>query len=104
MLFVLIGSHTAETCPTSNSKTRELLLKGAPEMPNLAKRLGVNIIAGPLVNREHETIVVVESARAEAVDQFIAESGLSQWNKVRVLPSLMLQDGLKEVERTKPIF
>ena len=104
MHFVLLASHTPETCPTSNSKTREVLLKGAPEMPDLARRLGVKIIAGPLVNREHLVVLVAEAAKVEAIDQFISESGMAQWNSVRVLPSLTMEEGLKEVAAMKPIF
>jgi uncharacterized protein with GYD domain len=104
MHYVLLATHTPETCPTSNSKTRELLLRRAPEMPDLARKAGVKIVAGPLVNREHVTVVVVEAAKVEALDQFISESGLSQWNSVRVLPSLMLEEAIKEVESIKPIF
>jgi hypothetical protein len=104
MKYVLIGSHSADNCPTSNAKTRELLLKSAPEIPNIAKKHGLNILAGPLVNREHETIVVVESNNSEAVDKFIVESRLHQWNKVRVLPSQLLQDSMNELSETTPLF
>lgn len=104
MHYVLLATHTPETCPTSNSKTRELLLRRAPEMPDLARKVGVKIVAGPLVNREHVTVIVVEAAKGEALDQFISESGLAQWNSVRVMPSLMLEEAMKEVESVKPIF
>jgi hypothetical protein len=79
-------------------------MKGAGEMPNIAKRLAVKIVAGPLVNREHLSVVIVESDKAESVDSFISESGLAQWNRVRVLPSKPLADGMKEMEHQKTIF
>lgn len=104
MHFVLLASHAAEICPTANAKTRELLLKRAPEMPALAARLGVKIVAGPFVSREHISVVVVEAAKAEAVDQFISESGMAQWNSVRILPSLSMEEGMREVQALKPIF
>lgn len=104
MHYVLLASHGAEICPTSNAKTRDLLLRRAPEIPALAKRLGVNLVAGPFVSREHISVVVVEAAKAEAVDQFISESGLAQWNSVRVLPSLTMEEGMKEINSLKPIF
>lgn len=104
MHYVLLASHGPEICPTANAKTREMVLKRTPEIPALAKRLGVNLVAGPFVCREHLSVVVVESAKAEAVDQFISESGLAQWNSVRVLPSLTLEEGMKEMNAMKPIF
>jgi hypothetical protein len=104
MYYVLLASHTPDVCPTSNAKMKEMLLKRGPEIPDLARRLGVKIIAGPLVNREHLAVVVVETAKAETLDQFISESGLAQWNRVRVLPSQTLEEGMKEVVASKSIF
>jgi hypothetical protein len=102
--FVLLAEHTAEVCPTSNSKTRELLLQTAPQIPGIAEKNGVRILAGPFVNREHTTVVIVEADKADEVDRFIQETRLSQWNQVRVLPSLPMEEGLKEVQEQTPIF
>jgi hypothetical protein len=44
--FVLLGEHTAEVCPTSNAKTRDLMLEIGPEVPSIAEKAGVNIVAG----------------------------------------------------------
>ncbi len=104
MHFVLLGVHNAEVCPTSNATTRELLLKTAPEVPAIAERTGVKIVAGPYVNREHTTVVVVEAEKAENVDQFLVETRLHQWNTMRVLPSLPLEEGLKDVRDGTPLF
>lgn len=76
----------------------------APEIPNYAKQAGVKIVAGPFVSREHLSVVVLESDRMEAVDQFIMQSGLEQWNSVRVLPSLTMQEGMSEMNKTKTIY
>jgi len=102
--FVLLGVHNAEVCPTSNATTRDLLLKTAPEVPAIAERTGVKIVAGPYVNREHTTVMVVEADRAENIDQFLVQTRLHQWNTMRVLPSLPLEEGLKDVQEGTPLF
>jgi hypothetical protein len=104
MLFVLMAEHTAEVCPLSNATTKDLLLQIAPEIPNIAQRNGVTIVAGPFVNREHLVISVVEADRADSVDQFLHEARLAQWNSVRVLPSLSMAEGLKEIQESTSIF
>ena len=68
----------------------DLLLKIAPDLPHLAQQAGVDIVAGPFVNREHTVVVVVRSDTAENVDRFLTEARLPQWNSVRVLPSLTI--------------
>lgn len=104
MHYVIIGEHSAEVCPTSNGKTKALLLEMAPQMPKIAEQHGVNIVAGPFVNREHSTVVIVESDKAESVDAFLVQSRLPQWNRVRVIPSMHLQEGMKDVEEGVSLF
>jgi hypothetical protein len=104
MHFVLLGVHSAETCPTSNSKTRDLMLQTAPKVPAIAEQTGVNIVAGPYVNREHMTVAVVEADTAEAVDQFILETRLHQWNAMRVIPSKTMEEGMKDVQERESLF
>lgn len=104
MHFVLFGVHNAEVCPTSNAKTRGLLLKTAPQVPAIAERTGVTIVAGPYVNREHTTVVILKAETAESVDRFLVETRLPQWNTMRILPSLPLQEGLQEVEEGESLF
>jgi hypothetical protein len=104
MHFVLLGVHSAEVCPTSNAKTRDLMLKLAPEVPATAERTGVNLVAGPFVNREHTMVAVVESDRAENVDRFLVEMRLHQWNQIRILPSLPIEEGMKDVQEGTPLF
>ncbi len=104
MHFVLLATHDPDVCPTANATTRDLMLKTAPEMPNLAQKAGVSIVAGPFVNREHTIVAVVQSEKAENVDRFLMEARLPHWNRVRVLPSLTMEEALVEVEAQTPIF
>ena len=104
MHFVVLASHSPEICPTSNAKTKELLLELAPQIPGIAKEHGVNIVAGPFVNREHTVVVIVETDRADDLDDFLVDSRLAQWNQVRILPSRSLQEGLTEIQEGTSLF
>jgi hypothetical protein len=104
MLYVVLAQHAAEVCPTSNSKTRAAVEKTMPEMPKLAQKHGLKILAGPTVSHEHLTVIVAEAPKMESLHEFIADSGLAQWNQVRVVPSMTVEDGLKDVDRMKLIY
>ena len=104
MHFVPLAEHTAEVCPMSNAKTRDLMLGLGPQIPGIAESSGVKIVAGPYVNREHIVASVVEAETADAVDRFIVDSKLGQWNSVRVLPSLPIEQGMQELQAQTPIF
>ena len=104
MHYVIIGEHSAEVCPTSNAKTKALLLEMAPQIPKIAEQNEVTIVAGPFVNREHTTVVIVESDKAESVDTFLVQARLPQWNRVRVIPSMHIQEGIRDVAEGTSLF
>ena len=104
MHFVLLADHNAEVCPTSNATTRKSVLQIGQEIPNIADKAGVRIVAGPYVNHEHLTVAVVEAESAENVDTFLVETRLPQWNTIRILPSTPLPEAIKQVEEQPPLF
>lgn len=104
MHYVLLANHNAEVCPTSHAKTRELMLQMGPEIPKIAQKVGVTIVAGPFVNREHTIVSVVETDKAENVDRFLVESRLPQWNTVRILPSLTIEQAMQEIQQETAVF
>jgi hypothetical protein len=104
MHFVLLATHNAEVCPLSNSKTRDLMLETAPQIPSIAERNGVTMVAGPYVSDEHLVVTVVEADKADSVHQFLSDTTLSQWNTVRVVPSLTIEEGMKELQGSTSIF
>jgi hypothetical protein len=96
-LYFIKLTHAPEQCPSANTKVREIVIKGMPEIPRLAEKLGMKVVTGPLaLVTEHESFAVVEADRVEAVQEFLMLSGLMQWNIARVSPTKPLQDVLKE--------
>lgn len=104
MHYVLIASHGAEICPTSNAKTRKLVQESAGDIPAIAEKSGVTIVSGPYVSREHISVAVVEAKTGEDLDEFLMATRLPQWNSVRVLPSVHLADGMKEIQDIPAVF
>ncbi len=104
MHFVVLGVHSPEVCPTSNAATKALLLEVAPQIPKIAEEHNVTIVAGPFVNREHTAVVIVETERSADLDAFLVETRLPQWNQVRILPSLTMEEAMKEIQGLPALF
>jgi hypothetical protein len=104
MHYVVVAEHSAEVCPTSNAKTKALLLEMAPQIPKIAEKNDVNILSGPWVNHDHITVVIVETDRPENLDTFLMETRLHQWNRVRVMPSRTIAEGMKELAEGTTLF
>lgn len=104
MHFVVLATHSPEVCPTSNAKTKALLLETGPQIPAIAEKHGVTITAGPLVNREHVVVTVVEADSADGLDAFLVDSRLAQWNQLRILPSRSMAEGMQEIQEAASLF
>lgn len=101
--YVIRLTHPPDQCPTANAKIRKMLLEGATALPQLAQKLRVKITAGPLIlGMEHEGVAVVEADSVETVQEFILQSGLMQWNAVRVSSARSMQQAVEEMSRVPP--
>lgn len=102
--FAVIMTHPPDQCPTANETIRKHFLKGAAEIPNLGKKLGVEFLAGPLITTEHKSVSIVKAKNVEAVRSFIIESGMIQWNSVQVMHGVSMEEALEEINKLKPIY
>jgi hypothetical protein len=101
--YVIRLTHPPDQCPTANAKIRAIFLQGAPELPQLAQRLGITFLAGPLIiGSEHEGVAVVEAGNVETVQEFVLQSGLVQWNSVRVSQAMSIQEAIQSMEKVPP--
>jgi hypothetical protein len=80
-----------------------MMVEGASAFPQLAEKLKIKFVAGPLVlGMEHDGIAVVEADSVETVQEFVLQSGLMQWNSVRVSAARTLQQAIEELKRVPP--
>ena len=101
--YVVRMNHPPDQCPTANAKTRKMLVEGASSIPQLAQKLKIKFVAGPLIiGMEHDGIAVVEADSVETVQEFILQSGLVQWNSVRVSSARTLPEAIEEMKRMPP--
>lgn len=104
MHYVILATHSPEVCPSSNAKTKALLLEMGPTIPDIGEKHGVKIVAGPFVNQEHTVVTVVQAEHGEELDEFLEESRLPQWNRLHILPSRTMEEGMREVQGATSLF
>ena len=102
--FALIMTHPPDQCPIANSTVRKLAINMASEMPKLARKFGIHFLAGPLVSNAHKGVAIITAEKVEAINDFLQESGLIQWNSVEVIPSQPMDEALKALDNLKPIY
>ena len=102
--FAVIAEHPPELCPTSNARTRQMMKEGAPQIPQLAEQLGVDIVTLRVFGPDHIVHAVVEANDIEAVRDFIFQTGLIQWNTTKVHATYSMEEALARADDMETIF
>jgi len=104
MQFVVIAEHAPELCPMSNAKVRDMAKQMAMEMPNLAEKLGVNIITTNVFGPDHVIHTVAEADNIEAVRELVVQSRLAQWNKTQIHATWSMDEAMSKADQLPAVF
>ena len=102
--FAVLAEHPPNLCPTSNAQTRQMLKEGADQIPQLAEDLAVNILTLRVFGPDHIILAVVESEDIDSVRDFALQSGLMQWNTIKIHATYSLDEALALVDKVEAIF
>jgi hypothetical protein len=102
--YAVIAEHPPELCPTSNAQTRQMMKEDAGQIPELAERLGVEIISLRVFGPDHIVLAVVEADDIEPVRDLMFQSRLIQWNTTTIHPTYSLEEALARADKLEPIF
>jgi uncharacterized protein with GYD domain len=79
-------------------------MSGCKEMPALAEKLGVKLLATYVPMTTHQVFVAVEADDANSVREFAFQGGLIQWNTVEILQVSTLEEALGRVQELETIY
>jgi uncharacterized protein with GYD domain len=102
--YLVVGQHPPDLCPSANETIRKLAAEGGQEMPGLAEKLGIKILATYVPMTNHQVYVAVEADDANAVREFAFQGRLGQWNTVDILQTSTLEDALTRVQDLPTIY
>jgi len=102
--FAVIADHPPNLCPTSNAQTKKIMKEGAGQIPQLAEKLGINIVTLRVFGPDHIILAVVEADDIESVRDFALQSRLMQWNTVKINPTYSMEEALALIDDAETIF
>jgi uncharacterized protein with GYD domain len=102
--YMIVAQHPPDLCPSANEKIRTLASEGAQEMPALAEKLGVKLLATYVPMTNHQVFVAVEADDADAVREFTFLGRLGQWNTVEIFQTSTLEEALTRVQELPTIY
>jgi uncharacterized protein with GYD domain len=104
MQYLVVGEHPPDLCPSSNEMIRTLAQEGAKEIPALAEKLGVKVLATYVPMTNHMVFVAVEAEDANSVREFAWQGRLGQWNTVEIYQTSTLEEALTRVDELPTIY
>ena len=104
MQYLVVGQHPPDLCPSANETIRKLAQEGGKEMPALAEKLGVKILATYVPMTNHMVFVAVEADDADAVREFTFQGRLGQWNTIEIYQTSTLEEALTRVNELPTIY
>jgi hypothetical protein len=102
--YLIFAQHPPNLCPGANETVRNLAAEGAGEMPALAERLGVKLLATYVPMTNHHVYAAVEADDADAVREFAWQGRLAQWNTVEIMQVSTLEEALTRVQEIPAIY
>ena len=102
--FAVIAEHPPDLCPSSNAQTRKMLNEGAAQIPQLAERLGVDIVTLRVFGPDHVILAVVEADDIEPVREFVLQSRLIQWNTTKINATYSIEEALAKSDVLEAIY
>jgi len=104
MQYLVVGQHPPDLCPAANETVRTLATEGAQDLPALAEKLGVKILATYVPMTNHMVVAAVEADDADSVREIAFLGRLSQWNTVEIYQTSTLEEALTRIQELPTIY
>ena len=104
MQYLVVGQHLPDLCPSANETVRKLSQEGASEIPALAEKLGVNLLATYVPMNNHMVFAAVEAKDMDSVREFAFQSRLGQWNTLEIYQVSTLEEALTKINELPTIY
>jgi hypothetical protein len=87
MLFGVFATHSPESCPLNNQKSRKIFLEIQGKMKVSVKKFKITKIIGFYMSiLEHEWIIIMDAKSAHDIEQLCITVGISSISTVKIVP------------------
>jgi hypothetical protein len=87
MLFGVFATHSPESCPMNNKKSKKIFLDIEDQLKaNLKKFNIIKVIGFYMSVLEHEWIIILNAKNAHDIEQLCIAVGISSMSTVKIVP------------------
>ena len=102
-LFGIEGSHTTESCPLNNEKSRKMVLAAEGfDFSQLGPKYKINKILGQYHSAlEHTFLWILDAEEPHLIEQFCIDGGIASFNAVKIIPMTTFQQVIEKVKKAQ---
>jgi hypothetical protein len=87
MLFGVFATHSPESCPLNNTRSRKIFLEIERKIKSHTKKFNITKIIGFYMSvLEHEWIIIMDAKNAHDIEQLCIAVGISAISTVKIVP------------------
>ena len=101
MLYMIISTHSPESCPITNPKSMEKMIFSNQHMDEIAKKLGVTVKGMWADMGAHTTFALLDAPKPELLGQMAVELRLMEWNTSFTHPVITLEEAMAVLQQQK---
>ena len=102
--YVVISNHPPMSCPSANKTLRDLGNDLGNDMPAMMEKHKIKTEVMLHLDPGHKIVYVFDAASAEAVRDFIYDSGLSRWNDFEFYMASSLEEVTSWIQHLPTIW
>ncbi len=94
MLYMVIATHSPESCPMSNATVRQKTVVNNQKVVELTKKYNVTQQGSWTFFGGHVIYMLVDAPNAHVINQMLMELGIMEWNTVVINPVITMQEAM----------
>ncbi len=100
MLFGIFATHSPESCPINNEKSKKIFLELKAKMDIEMKKYNITrIVEFYMSVLEHQWIIVIDAVHAHEIEQLCIDVGISSMSTVKIVPMNLYEHAVQKIEK-----
>lgn len=98
MLFGVFATHSPESCPLNNTKSKKIFMEIQNKLKTNVKKHNITkVIAFYMSVLEHEWIIILDAKQAHDIEKLCIDVGISATSTVKIVPISDFRDVVKRL-------
>lgn len=100
MLFGVFATHSPESCPLNNTRSKKIFMEIQSKLKSSARKHNISrVIAFYMSVLEHEWIIILDARQAHDIEKLCMDVGISATSTVKIVPISDYRDVVKSISK-----